>query len=147
MIAFLTVAHIPLSLLFLAFALGFVTHARATAGGANNGEDSRVAIGGGRAIQGACAPKIRIGLRRRRTGDFSGGGRLGGHAAGEKAAETAVEVIRIANWRSPRGTLRLRIRAAITAANNRILRMAAGKRNLARHGVRADAGRDCRTTR
>ena len=49
---------------------------------------------------------------------------LGGHAAGEKAAETAVETIRgaMARWD---GDLRDQIRRAITAANNRIFEEAA----------------------
>jgi len=44
---------------------------------------------------------------------------LGGHAAGEKAAETAVEVIR-AELETPGGEIQQRIRDAIAAANNRI---------------------------
>jgi serine/threonine protein phosphatase PrpC len=44
---------------------------------------------------------------------------LGGHAAGEKAAETAVEVIR-SEMSEEQGDIRDRIRRAITAANNRI---------------------------
>ena len=44
---------------------------------------------------------------------------LGGHAAGEKAAETAVEAIRAAMLAGD-GDLRNRIRGAIAAANNRI---------------------------
>ena len=49
---------------------------------------------------------------------------LGGHAAGEKAAETAVETIRgaMARWD---GDPRDQIRRAITAANNRIFEEAA----------------------
>jgi PPM family protein phosphatase len=49
---------------------------------------------------------------------------LGGHAAGEKAAETAVEVIG-AELIKPGGDPRERIRRAITAANNRIFEEAA----------------------
>ncbi len=49
---------------------------------------------------------------------------LGGHAAGEKAAETAVEAIR-AEMNPRAGDLRDRIRRAITAANNRIFAEAA----------------------
>lgn len=49
---------------------------------------------------------------------------LGGHAAGEKAAETAVEVIRV-EMAKPDGDARDRIRHAITAANNRIFEEAA----------------------
>ncbi len=49
---------------------------------------------------------------------------LGGHAAGEKAAETAVDVIR-AEMAKPDGDVRHRIRRAITAANNRIFEDAA----------------------
>jgi serine/threonine protein phosphatase PrpC len=49
---------------------------------------------------------------------------LGGHAAGEKAAETAVEIIRAemsdARHSQPDGDPRDRIRQAIAAANNRI---------------------------
>jgi PPM family protein phosphatase len=44
---------------------------------------------------------------------------LGGHAAGEKAAETAVDAIR-ANMLEGDGDMRDRIRRAITAANNRV---------------------------
>jgi len=50
---------------------------------------------------------------------------LGGHAAGEKAAETAVDVIRT-EMAKPEGDPRDRIRRAITAANNRIFEEAAG---------------------
>jgi serine/threonine protein phosphatase PrpC len=54
---------------------------------------------------------------------------LGGHAAGEKAAETAVEVIRAEMARvrleEPDGDARDRIRRAITVANNRIFEEAA----------------------
>jgi len=49
---------------------------------------------------------------------------LGGHAAGEKAAETAVEVIRL-EMAKPNGDARDRVRRAITAANNRIFEEAA----------------------
>jgi serine/threonine protein phosphatase PrpC len=49
---------------------------------------------------------------------------LGGHAAGEKAAETAVETIRAEMAKS--GGARDRILRAITAANNRICEEAAG---------------------
>jgi len=49
---------------------------------------------------------------------------LGGHAAGEKAAETAVEVIRT-HLLTTNGELRDRIRTAITDANNRICDLAA----------------------
>jgi len=49
---------------------------------------------------------------------------LGGHAAGEKAAETAVDVIRQAIV-NPDGDLRDEVRRAITAANNRIFEEAA----------------------
>jgi serine/threonine protein phosphatase PrpC len=49
---------------------------------------------------------------------------LGGHAAGEKAAETAVEIIR-QEVGVLSGDLRDRIRRAITAANNRIFEEAA----------------------
>jgi len=44
---------------------------------------------------------------------------LGGHAAGEKAAETAIEVIRT-EMAKRQGDPRDRVRQAITAANNRI---------------------------
>jgi len=44
---------------------------------------------------------------------------LGGHAAGEKAAETAVEVIQ-AELSKSEGTVTQRVRQAIMAANNRI---------------------------
>jgi PPM family protein phosphatase len=47
---------------------------------------------------------------------------LGGHAAGEKAAETAVEAIREEMKKA--GDARRRIRQAITAANNRIFEYA-----------------------
>ena len=50
---------------------------------------------------------------------------LGGHAAGEKAAETAVDAIR-AEMAKPDGDVRHRIRRAIAAANNRIFEEAAG---------------------
>jgi PPM family protein phosphatase len=54
---------------------------------------------------------------------------LGGHAAGEKAADTAVEVIRAemaeATLAKKVGDARDRIRRAITAANNRIFEEAA----------------------
>jgi len=49
---------------------------------------------------------------------------LGGHAAGEKAAETAVDVVR-AELAGQNGDARDRIRRAITAANNRIFEEAA----------------------
>jgi PPM family protein phosphatase len=49
---------------------------------------------------------------------------LGGHAAGEKAAETAVDVVR-AELAEQNGDARDRIRRAITAANNRIFEEAA----------------------
>lgn len=45
---------------------------------------------------------------------------LGGHAAGEKAAETALEVI-CGGLEDETGDVRERIRSAIAAANNRIL--------------------------
>ncbi len=48
---------------------------------------------------------------------------LGGHAAGETAAETAVEVIR-AELSSADGDTRLRIQSAIIAANNQICELA-----------------------
>jgi serine/threonine protein phosphatase PrpC len=49
---------------------------------------------------------------------------LGGHAAGERAAETAVEVVR-AEMGKPGDDARERIRRTITAANNRIFQEAA----------------------
>jgi serine/threonine protein phosphatase PrpC len=49
---------------------------------------------------------------------------LGGHAAGGKAADTAVDVIR-AEMARPGGDARERIRGAITLANNRIFEAAA----------------------
>ena len=49
---------------------------------------------------------------------------LGGHAAGEKAAETAVDMVR-AEMAQADGDPRDRIRRAITAANNRIFEEAA----------------------
>jgi serine/threonine protein phosphatase PrpC len=59
---------------------------------------------------------------------------LGGHAAGEKAAETAVEVIRAeiaqTNPARPDGDCKDRIRRAITAANNRIFEEAAEHETL-----------------
>src|SRR5258708_38005189 len=48
---------------------------------------------------------------------------LGGHAAGEKAAETALEVIR-AELETRNGDSRQQIRTAIAAANNRIYHLA-----------------------
>ena len=48
---------------------------------------------------------------------------LGGHAAGEKAAETALDVIR-AELQARYGDVRERVRYAIAAANNRILELA-----------------------
>ncbi len=48
---------------------------------------------------------------------------LGGHAAGEKAAETALEVIQ-AELETPGGDIQRRIRGAIAAANNRICDLA-----------------------
>lgn len=48
---------------------------------------------------------------------------LGGHAAGEKAAETAVEVIQ-AELAKREGDIAQRLRQAITAANNRICDLA-----------------------
>jgi serine/threonine protein phosphatase PrpC len=50
---------------------------------------------------------------------------LGGHAAGEKAAQTAVEIIR-GEMAKPCADARDRIRRAITAANNQIFEDAAG---------------------
>lgn len=49
---------------------------------------------------------------------------LGGHAAGEKAAETAVEVIRT-ELQAPTGDPKQTVPAAIAAANNRIHELAA----------------------
>ncbi len=49
---------------------------------------------------------------------------LGGHAAGEKAAETAVDMV-CAEMANAHGDARDRIRGAITAANNRIFEEAA----------------------
>ena len=49
---------------------------------------------------------------------------LGGHAAGEKAAETALEVI-CGELQDQSGDVRERVRAAIAAANNRIADLAA----------------------
>lgn len=51
---------------------------------------------------------------------------LGGHAAGEKAAETAVEMI-VARVSRKVGTAEERIREAIAVANNEILKLAASK--------------------
>ncbi|MBZ5611699.1 MAG: protein phosphatase 2C domain-containing protein [Acidobacteriia bacterium] len=48
---------------------------------------------------------------------------LGGHAAGEKAAETAVDVIRT-ELAKREGDVRHRVRGAIAAANNRICELA-----------------------
>jgi serine/threonine protein phosphatase PrpC len=48
---------------------------------------------------------------------------LGGHAAGEKAAETAVEVIQ-AELAAQQGDVEQRVRQAIAAANNRIFALA-----------------------
>ena len=51
---------------------------------------------------------------------------LGGHAAGEKAAETAVErIVETLRSAKPNGDAREQIRRAITAANNRIFEDAA----------------------
>jgi len=51
---------------------------------------------------------------------------LGGHAAGEKAAETAAEcILDVMRSSKPNGDARNRIRRAITAANNRIFEDAA----------------------
>lgn len=57
---------------------------------------------------------------------------LGGHAAGEWAAELAIETIRgqMSNSNAPAADLRDRIRAAITAANNRIFAAAEQDRSL-----------------
>ena len=49
---------------------------------------------------------------------------LGGHAAGEKAAETACEVIQT-ELANENGDIKVRIRSAIAAANNRICDLAA----------------------
>src|SRR5260370_23912341 len=49
---------------------------------------------------------------------------LGGHAAGEKAAETACEVIQAELANNGDGDLKHRIRSAIAAANNRICDLA-----------------------
>lgn len=54
---------------------------------------------------------------------------LGGHAAGERAAETAVDAI-LAQMESPAGDPRERISRAITAANNRIFDAAAEDASL-----------------
>lgn len=51
---------------------------------------------------------------------------LGGHAAGEKAAETALEVIRTELETKVSGDTKERIRHAIAAANNRICDLAQG---------------------
>jgi serine/threonine protein phosphatase PrpC len=55
---------------------------------------------------------------------------VGGEAAGELAAQTAVEAIREAGW-WPEASAEDRVKMAITAANNRIFRRA---RQDARHG-------------
>jgi len=57
---------------------------------------------------------------------------LGGHAAGEKAAETALEVIR-GELQNRDGDIRQLVRAAIAAANNRILDL--GESNEAWQGM------------
>lgn len=55
---------------------------------------------------------------------------LGGHAAGEKAADAAVDVI-AAELQRPDQELRQRIRTAITAANNRIWELASSNEDWA----------------
>ena len=64
---------------------------------------------------------------------------IGGQAAGEKAAEIAVERVR-ARLERQTGTAEQRIREAITMANNEILRAARANPGMAGHGVRADPG-------
>ena len=64
---------------------------------------------------------------------------IGGQAAGEKAAEIAVERVR-ARLERQTGTTEQRIREAITMANNEILRAARANPEWHGHGVRADAG-------
>src|SRR5208337_5204805 len=54
---------------------------------------------------------------------------LGGHAAGEKAAETAIEVV-VQEMAKRDGDPKERIRRAITAANNRIWEEAASNETL-----------------
>ncbi len=69
---------------------------------------------------------------------------IGGQAAGEKAAEIAVERLR-ARLERQTGTTEQRIREAITMANNEILRAARANPGVAGHGLRADRGRARRT--
>ncbi len=64
---------------------------------------------------------------------------IGGQAAGEKAAEIAVERVR-ARLERQTGTIEQRIREAITMANNEILRAARANAECAGHGVRAHTG-------
>src|SRR5579871_5184652 len=55
---------------------------------------------------------------------------MGGHAAGERAAQTAVEIIpRMIE--TGKGSVESRIRQAITAANNEIFRMAQSEASCA----------------
>jgi len=64
---------------------------------------------------------------------------LGGHAAGERAAEVAVKTIpdKLA---ALDGDVEERIRQAITAANNEIFELAQSDDGLPRDGLRAHAG-------
>ena len=65
---------------------------------------------------------------------------IGGQAAGEKAAEIAVERVR-ARLERHTGTTEQRVREAITMANNEILRVARANSRIRRDGVRAHRGR------
>ena len=64
---------------------------------------------------------------------------IGGQAAGEKAAEIAVECVR-ARLERQTGTAEQRIREAIAIANNEILRQAPRQPGVGRHGLRAHSG-------
>ncbi len=64
---------------------------------------------------------------------------IGGQAAGEKAAEIAVDRVR-ARLERQTGTTEQRIREAIAMANNEILHAARRQSRVGRHGLRADRG-------
>ena len=69
---------------------------------------------------------------------------IGGQAAGEKAADIAINRVR-ARLERQTGTAEERIREAIAVANNEILRAAAVQPRVARNGLRADRGGGWRT--
>jgi hypothetical protein len=105
----------------------FCTRVAGCRGGDNDGENSRVAIGDGQRSGRMRAENQDRAYADDELGIFLVVDGLGGHAAGEKAAEMAVERRRVREELGQAGRRpRDRIRRAITAANNRICEEAAG---------------------